>query len=91
MYHGGNKMDKEHKKAMEAHGEMNPEMKKMHEDIIEAHKDLSPEDTEKMHKMMEQMHHPHGTDSGHEKHEAFVKKINDMDNKLDKIMEALKI
>jgi len=84
-------MDEEHKKAMEAHGEMSPEMKKLHEDIMEAHKNLSPEDAEKMHKMMEQMHHPHGTDCGHEMHDAFVKKIDGMDEKLDKILKALKV
>jgi len=84
-------MDEAHRKAMNAHGEMDPEMKKLHEDIMEAHKDLSPEDTEKMHSIIEQMHHPHGTDSGHEEHDAFVNKINDMDRKLDRIMTALKI
>jgi hypothetical protein len=84
-------MNEEHKKAMEAHGEMTPEMKKLHEEMIEAHKNLSPEDAEKMHKMMEQMHNSHGTDCGHEKHEAFVKKIDEMDKKLDKIMDALKV
>lgn len=81
-------MDEEHKKAMETHGEMTPEMKKLHEEMMEAHKDLSPEDAEKMHKMMEQMHHLHGTDCGHD---AFVKKIDGMDKKLDKIMKVLKV
>ena len=84
-------MDEEHKKAMEAHGEMTPEMKKLHAEMMEAHKDLSPEDAEKMHKMIEQMHHSHDIDCGHEKHEAFVKKIDGMDKKLDKIMKALKV
>jgi len=81
-------MDEEHKKAMEAHGEMSPEMKKLHEDIMEAHKDLSPEDMDKMHKMVELMHHPHGTDC---EHESFVKKIDEMDKKLDRILKALKV
>jgi hypothetical protein len=84
-------MDETHKKAMETHGEMNPEMKKLHEEIMEAHKDLSPEDAEKMHKLGEQMHHLYGTDCGHVEHEAFVKKIDGMDKKLDKIMKALKM
>jgi len=84
-------MDETHKKAMEAHGEMTPKMKKMHEEMMEAHKDLSPEDAEKMHKMVEQMHHPHGTDCGHEGHKAFMKKIDGMDEKLNKIMLALKV
>ena len=84
-------MDEIHKKAMEEHGEMNPEMKKLHEEIMEAHKDISPEDAEKMDKMAELMHHPHGIDCGHEKHEAFAKKIDGMDKKLDNIMNALKV
>ena len=84
-------MDETHKKAMEEHGEMDPEMKKMFEEMIEAHKDISPEDAEKLHKMIEQMHHTHGTDCGHEEHETFVKKIDGMDEKLDKIMKALKV
>lgn len=82
-------MDEEHK--MEAHGEMTPEMKKLHEEMMEAHKDLSPEDAEKMHEMVEQMHHTHGTDCGHEMHDAFVNKIDGMDEKLDKILKALKV
>ncbi len=84
-------MDETHKKAMEEHGELDPEMKKMFEEMIEAHKDISPEDAEKLHKMIEQMHHAHGTDCGHEKHEAFVKKIDGMDEKLNKILKALKV
>ncbi len=84
-------MDKEHRKAMEAHGKMDPEMEKMHEEFMEAHKDMGPKDTEKMHDMIEKMHHPHGTGTGHDEHDAFVKKINEMDAKLDKIMTALKI
>lgn len=84
-------MDEIHEKAMEAHGEMDPEMKRLFEEMIEAHKDLGPEDAEKMHEFIKQMHHPHGTDCGHEEHEAFVKKINGIDKKLDKIMKVLKV
>ena len=84
-------MDETYKKVMEAHEEMSPEMKKLHKDIMETHKDLSPEDAKKIHKLVVQMHHPHGIDCGHEKHEAFVKKIDGMDKKLDNIMNALKV
>ncbi|MCK5773173.1 MAG: hypothetical protein KAH57_05245 [Thermoplasmata archaeon] len=81
-------MDEAHRRAMEVHGKMDPDMKKFHEEMMEAHKDLSLEDAEKMHKMVEQFHHPHGINSGHE---TFVKKIDEMDEKLNKIMIALKV
>jgi hypothetical protein len=81
-------MDKTHKKAMEVHGETGPEMEKMHEEMMEAHKDLSPEDAEKMHNMVEQIHHLHGLNNGHE---AFVKKIDGIYEKLNRIMIALNV
>lgn len=86
-------MDETHRKAMEAHGEMNSDMEKLHEEIMQAHKDLSPEDAKKMHKMMEQIHHPHGSchENEAQDHESFVKKIDEMDTKLDKIMKALTV
>jgi polyhydroxyalkanoate synthesis regulator phasin len=84
-------MEEAHTKAMEAHGEMNPETKKLHEEMMESYKNLSPEDAEKMQKMVEKMHHQYGTNCGYQKHEAFIKKIDGMDKKLDNILELMKV
>ena len=66
-------------------------MAKIHKEMEEAHKGINPEE---FHKMMEQLHHSQGVNDCHhnmDKQHELVNKIEQMDIKLAKIMQALNV